>query len=67
MLLKEDELVDELTRLNREYDEIYKKLRVTLQEREDGWSLERQDYERELRELKMAQKRLEYDLQQLSS
>lgn len=67
MLLKEDELVDELTRLNREYDEIYKKLRVTLQEREDEWSLERQDYERELRELKMAQKRLEYDLQQLSS
>ncbi len=67
MLLKEDELVEELNRLTVEYQQGDKELRATLQKLEDDWAEERSSSERKLRETKKIYEKTCFDIEQLQS
>lgn len=67
MLLKEDELVEELNRLTVQYEQGDKELRATLQKLEDDWAEERSSSERKLRETKKIYEKTCFDIEQLLS
>ena len=67
MLLKEDELVEELNRLTVQYEQGDKELRATLQKLEDDWAEERSSSERKLRETKKIYEKTCFDIEQLQS